>query len=77
MQHNVIVNGQRQEELREAVKQFIRWAWRRNGNLEEQAAQLHMLVGWTQLVEVSTGYFPDGSKRTVAFYASSALTSLV
>ncbi|KAL3825107.1 hypothetical protein ACJIZ3_021136 [Penstemon smallii] len=40
-------------ELREAVQQLIRWAWTYNKNLEEQAAQLHMLTSWSQIVEVS------------------------
>jgi nuclear pore complex protein Nup205 len=54
VQFNLLVNGQKQAELREAVQQLLRWAWKRNRNLEEQAAQLHMLVGWSQLVEVSS-----------------------
>jgi nuclear pore complex protein Nup205 len=53
VQFNLLVNGQKQAELREAVQQLLRWAWKRNRNLEEQAAQLHMLVGWSQLVEVA------------------------
>ncbi|KAK4487351.1 hypothetical protein RD792_006029 [Penstemon davidsonii] len=40
-------------ELREAVQQLIIWAWTYNKNLEEQAAQLHMLTSWSQIVEVS------------------------
>ncbi|GLT26191.1 hypothetical protein SLA2020_012740 [Shorea laevis] len=40
-------------EVREAIQQLLRWAWRYNRNLEEQAAQLHMLTGWSQIVEVS------------------------
>jgi nuclear pore complex protein Nup205 len=52
VQYNLLVNGQKQSELREALQQLLRWAWTRNKNLEEQAAQLHMLVGWSQLVEV-------------------------
>ncbi|XP_073116730.1 nuclear pore complex protein NUP205 isoform X3 [Elaeis guineensis] len=39
-------------ELRESIQQLLRWAWRYNKNLEEQAAQLHMLTGWSQIVEV-------------------------
>lgn len=56
LQYNLLVNGQKQAELREAVQQLLRWAWKRNKNLEEQAAQLHMLVGWSQLVEVGTPF---------------------
>ncbi|KAL1816058.1 hypothetical protein ACET3Z_018632 [Daucus carota] len=40
-------------EVRDTVQQLLRWAWKYNKNLEEQAAQLHMLNGWSQLVEVS------------------------
>ncbi|KAJ0987901.1 hypothetical protein J5N97_006257 [Dioscorea zingiberensis] len=40
-------------ELRESIQQLLRWGWRYNRNLEEQAAQLHMLTGWSQIVEVS------------------------
>lgn len=40
-------------EVRETIQQLLRWAWRYNRNLEEQAAQLHMLSGWSQIVEVS------------------------
>ncbi|XP_026656857.2 nuclear pore complex protein NUP205 isoform X1 [Phoenix dactylifera] len=39
-------------ELRESIQQLLRWGWRHNKNLEEQAAQLHMLTGWSQIVEV-------------------------
>lgn len=53
VQYNLLVNGQKQAELREVMQQLLRWAWKRNKNLEEQAAQLHMLVGWCQLVEVA------------------------
>ncbi|XP_021760813.1 nuclear pore complex protein NUP205-like [Chenopodium quinoa] len=40
-------------DLREMVQQLLRWAWKYNRNLEEQAAQLHMLTGWSQIVEIS------------------------
>ncbi|KAJ8753188.1 hypothetical protein K2173_017774 [Erythroxylum novogranatense] len=40
-------------EVREAIQVVLRWGWRYNKNLEEQAAQLHMLTGWSQIVEVS------------------------
>lgn len=40
-------------EVRDTVQQLLRWAWKYNKNLEEQAAQLHMLNGWSQLVEVA------------------------
>lgn len=40
-------------DLREVVQQLLRWAWKYNRNLEEQAAQLHMLTGWCQIVEIS------------------------
>lgn len=52
MQYTVLGNVPRQLELRDAIQKLLKWSWRRNKNLEEQAAQLHMLVGWTQLVEV-------------------------
>lgn len=40
-------------ELRDVIQQLLRWGWKYNKNLEEQAAQLHMLTGWSQIVEVS------------------------
>lgn len=68
-QYNFLVNGQKQSELREAVQQLLRWAWKRNKNLEEQAAQLHMLVGWSQLVEItiSRRFHFLGSRTHVLF----------
>ncbi|XP_020571506.1 nuclear pore complex protein NUP205-like [Phalaenopsis equestris] len=39
--------------MREATQQLLRWAWKHNKNLEEQAAQLHMLTGWSHIIEVS------------------------
>ncbi|GBG63334.1 hypothetical protein CBR_g37692 [Chara braunii] len=48
-----MMEGQRQAELREVVQRLIKWAWKRNKHMEEQAAQLHVLVGWAQLVEVA------------------------
>ncbi|KAJ7534968.1 hypothetical protein O6H91_12G012900 [Diphasiastrum complanatum] len=53
VQYNLSVNEQRQKDFREVVRELLRWAWKRNKHLEEQAAQLHMLVGWCQLVEVA------------------------
>ncbi|KAL6888297.1 hypothetical protein ACP4OV_009323 [Aristida adscensionis] len=40
-------------ELKESFHHLLKWAWRYNKNLEEQAAQLHMLTGWSQIVEVA------------------------
>ncbi|XP_020537054.1 nuclear pore complex protein NUP205 isoform X2 [Jatropha curcas] len=40
-------------DVRETIQQLLRWGWKYNKNLEEQAAQLHMLNGWSQIVEVS------------------------
>ncbi|OMO81108.1 hypothetical protein CCACVL1_12606 [Corchorus capsularis] len=40
-------------EVRETIQQLLRWGWRYNKNLEEQAAQLHMLTGWSHIVEIS------------------------
>ncbi|EOA12740.1 hypothetical protein CARUB_v10028249mg [Capsella rubella] len=40
-------------EVRETIQQLLKWGWKYNRNLEEQAAQLHMLAGWSQIVEVS------------------------
>lgn len=37
---------------KESIQQLVRMGWKYNKNLEEQAAQLHMLVGWSQIVEV-------------------------
>ncbi|CAH9088046.1 unnamed protein product [Cuscuta europaea] len=39
-------------EIRETVQQLLRWAWKYNKNLEEQAAQLHTLTGWSHVVEI-------------------------
>lgn len=39
-------------DVRESVQLLLRWAWKYDKNLEEQAAQLHMLTAWSQLVEV-------------------------
>lgn len=39
-------------DVRETIQQLLRWGWKYNKNLEEQAAQLHMLTGWSQIVEV-------------------------
>ncbi|OVA00429.1 Nucleoporin Nup186/Nup192/Nup205 [Macleaya cordata] len=40
-------------DLRETIQVLVRWGWKYNKNLEEQAAQLHMLTSWSQIVEVS------------------------
>ncbi|KAL0657117.1 hypothetical protein Bca4012_077701 [Brassica carinata] len=40
-------------EVRETIQQLLKWGWKYNRNLEEQAAQLHMLAGWSQIVEIS------------------------
>lgn len=40
-------------DVRETIQQLLRWGWKYNKNLEEQAAQLHMLTGWLHIVEVS------------------------
>ncbi|CAL0304986.1 unnamed protein product [Lupinus luteus] len=40
-------------DVRETIQQLLRWAWKYNKNLEEQAAQLHMVTAWSQIVEVS------------------------
>lgn len=40
-------------EVRDTIQQLLRWGWKYNKKLEEQAAQLHMLTGWSQVVEVS------------------------
>ncbi|KAF7147071.1 hypothetical protein RHSIM_Rhsim03G0247900 [Rhododendron simsii] len=40
-------------EVSDTIQQLLRWGWKYNKNLEEQAAQLHMLTGWSQIVEVS------------------------
>uniref|UniRef100_A0A1D1ZKM6 Nuclear pore complex protein Nup205 n=3 Tax=Anthurium amnicola TaxID=1678845 RepID=A0A1D1ZKM6_9ARAE len=39
--------------LKESIQQLLRWGWKYNKNLEEQAAQLHFLAGWSQIVEVA------------------------
>lgn len=40
-------------QVRETIQLLLRWAWKHNKNLEEQAAQLHMLTGWSHIVEIS------------------------
>ncbi|KAI3802991.1 hypothetical protein L1987_31138 [Smallanthus sonchifolius] len=40
-------------EVKNTIQQLLRWAYKHNKNLEEQAAQLHMLTGWFQIVEIS------------------------
>ncbi|KAI3919731.1 hypothetical protein MKX01_000172 [Papaver californicum] len=40
-------------DLRETIQVLVRWGWKYNKNLEEQAAQLHMLTSWSQIVEVT------------------------
>lgn len=40
-------------DLREIIQRLLRWCWKYNRNLEEQAAQLHLLTGWSQIVEIS------------------------
>ncbi|GMN58168.1 hypothetical protein TIFTF001_027268 [Ficus carica] len=40
-------------DVKETIQQLLRWGWNYNKNLEEQAAQLHMLTGWSQIVEIS------------------------
>ncbi|KAL5547863.1 hypothetical protein UlMin_003094 [Ulmus minor] len=40
-------------DVKETIQQLLRWGWIYNKNLEEQAAQLHMLTGWSQIVEIS------------------------
>ena len=44
-------------DVRETIQQLLRWGWKYNKNLEEQAAQLHMLIGWSQVVEVYTFFY--------------------
>uniref|UniRef100_A0A7N0VJ21 Nuclear pore complex protein NUP205 n=2 Tax=Kalanchoe fedtschenkoi TaxID=63787 RepID=A0A7N0VJ21_KALFE len=39
--------------VREMIQHLLRWGWKHNKNLEEQAAQLHMLTSWSQIVEIS------------------------
>lgn len=44
--------------VRETIQQLLRWGWKYNKNLEEQAAQLHMLTAWSQIVEVRIYFSP-------------------
>ncbi|KAK9269394.1 hypothetical protein L1049_001167 [Liquidambar formosana] len=48
-------------DVRETIQQLLRWGWKYNKNLEEQAAQLHTLTGWSQIIEVSA------SRRSSSF----------
>ncbi|XP_044369724.1 nuclear pore complex protein NUP205 isoform X4 [Triticum aestivum] len=38
-------------ELKGSFHHMLKWAWRYNKYLEEQAAQLHMLTSWSKIVE--------------------------
>ncbi|KAG9451145.1 hypothetical protein H6P81_011110 [Aristolochia fimbriata] len=40
-------------EMRESIPELLKWGWKYNRSLEEQAAQLHMLSAWSQIVEVT------------------------
>ncbi|KAK9947570.1 hypothetical protein M0R45_003188 [Rubus argutus] len=40
-------------DAKETIQLLLRWGWKNNKNVEEQAAQLHMLTAWSQLVEIS------------------------
>ncbi|KAK1417250.1 hypothetical protein QVD17_26375 [Tagetes erecta] len=40
-------------DVKNTIQHLLRWAYKHNKNLEEQAAQLHMLTGWSQIVEIS------------------------
>ncbi|KAK4781282.1 hypothetical protein SAY87_017388 [Trapa incisa] len=48
-----IETGTELNQVRETIQLLLRWAWKHNKNLEEQAAQLHMLTGWSHIVEIS------------------------
>ncbi|KAH9317382.1 hypothetical protein KI387_019151, partial [Taxus chinensis] len=52
-QSNSVLNPKRLADLKDTVQQLLIWGWKYNKNLEEHAAQLHVLVGWSQVVEVS------------------------
>ncbi|KAK7411180.1 hypothetical protein VNO78_02612 [Psophocarpus tetragonolobus] len=41
----------------ETIQQLLRWGWKYNKNLEEQATQLHMLTAWSQIVETDLKSF--------------------
>ncbi|KAF4347793.1 hypothetical protein G4B88_003296 [Cannabis sativa] len=57
--------------VKDTIQQLLRWGWTYNKNLEEQAAQLHMLTGWSQIVEVSA------SRRTSLLENQSEVLYLV
>ncbi|XP_050365168.1 nuclear pore complex protein NUP205 isoform X2 [Argentina anserina] len=40
-------------DAKETIQQLLRWGWKNNKNVEEQAAQLHMLTAWSQIIEIS------------------------
>ena len=40
-------------ELKESFHHMLKWAWRYNKYLEEQAAQLHMLTSWSEILQMS------------------------
>jgi nuclear pore complex protein Nup205 len=46
------LNEAEKEEFRILTHNLMRWGLRYNKALEEQTAQLHMLTGWSQIVEV-------------------------
>uniref|UniRef100_A0A0D9VDH3 Nuclear pore complex protein NUP205 n=1 Tax=Leersia perrieri TaxID=77586 RepID=A0A0D9VDH3_9ORYZ len=85
---NPQLNESEKNELKESFHHMLKWAWRYNKNLEEQAAQLHMLTGWSQIVEVavsrrmlldaslSATSSPDCSVRMAYILTNVALTCM-
>ncbi|KAM3255884.1 hypothetical protein ACQJBY_048819 [Aegilops geniculata] len=66
-------------ELKESFHHMLKWAWRYNKDLEEQAAQLHMLTSWSKIVELGdcggSGGFWVGKLQGVAGRAPSHVES--
>lgn len=46
-------SSQMADRLREAVQASLKWAWKLNWHQQEASAQLHLLLAWCQLVEVT------------------------
>ncbi|CAK7343274.1 unnamed protein product [Dovyalis caffra] len=63
-------------DVRETIQQLLRWGWKFNKNLEEQAAQLHMLTGWVLDASLSASASQDCSLRMAFVLSQVALTCM-
>ncbi|XP_044369719.1 nuclear pore complex protein NUP205 isoform X1 [Triticum aestivum] len=65
-------------ELKGSFHHMLKWAWRYNKYLEEQAAQLHMLTSWSKIVETfrSKPLSPSLESGLSLFVSSNAARTL-